>query len=224
MIRTSESLTEFAPAFVKLQAGLPNIARASEGGQKGSKTIKYASLDQLVTETRELLAAAEFAVFQGVGPADRGIMVTTRLLHKSGEWMEDGLVMPVAGGDAQAVGSAISYGRRYGYLAVLGIAMEDDDGAAASKAPKVASKPAPRPGTVKPKDDGEVQLLKRQMFALMRDCGYLEREERLKVAAQIVKRDIHTSDDLSVADLRKVNAVLQEMFDHLPADGERVPE
>jgi hypothetical protein len=43
------------------------------------------------------------------------------------------LFVPATKQDAQGFGSAISYGKRYGLQAALGIASEDDDGQAASK-------------------------------------------------------------------------------------------
>jgi hypothetical protein len=45
------------------------------------------------------------------------------------------LFIPATKQDAQGFGSAITYGKRYGLQAALGIASEDDDGTAAVKAP-----------------------------------------------------------------------------------------
>jgi hypothetical protein len=52
------------------------------------------------------------------------------------------LFIPATKQDAQGFGSAITYGKRYGLQAALGIASEDDDGTAAVKAPpKLIEKP-----------------------------------------------------------------------------------
>ena len=69
-----------------------------------------------------------------------GLSVETRLLHLSGEWVSTVVTLPVEKATAQGAGSAISYGRRYGLSAILGLTAEDDDGNAASKGP---SRPAP---------------------------------------------------------------------------------
>jgi hypothetical protein len=102
---------------------------------------------------RPALAAHGLAVVQGVvhpetGEGGRlvGIMVETRLVHTSGEWLASVVPVPVAKGDAHGLGSALSYGRRYGISALLALSTdEDDDGNAAAKAPpaKPQAKPAP---------------------------------------------------------------------------------
>jgi hypothetical protein len=77
-----------------------------------------------------------------------GIMVETRLIHTSGEWLASVVPVPVAKGDAHGLGSALSYGRRYGISALLALSTdEEDDGNAAAKAPPARqerpAKPAP---------------------------------------------------------------------------------
>ena len=55
------------------------------------------------------------------------VAVLTRLLHASGQWLEDEVSTMLPTGDPQAVGSAITYLRRYALQAVVGVAPEDDD-------------------------------------------------------------------------------------------------
>jgi hypothetical protein len=72
--------------------------------------------------------------------------VETRLVHTSGEWLASVVPVPVAKGDAHGLGSALSYGRRYGLSALLALSTdEDDDGNAAAKAPP--AKPQAKPAT-----------------------------------------------------------------------------
>jgi hypothetical protein len=49
-------------------------------------------------------------------------------MHKSGEWIEDTLVLPLSKRDPQAAGSAITYARRYSLQAIAGVPSADDDG------------------------------------------------------------------------------------------------
>ena len=61
------------------------------------------------------------------------------LIHKSGQWIKSEVRMPIGGKkDAHAIGSACTYGRRYGLSAISGVAQYDDDGNSNS-----ASKPKP---------------------------------------------------------------------------------
>jgi len=66
------------------------------------------------------------------------VSVVTRLLHTSGQWIEDSVSAMLPNGDPQAVGSAITYLRRYALQAVAGIAAEDDDAEATTSAPPAA--------------------------------------------------------------------------------------
>src|SRR5690606_23626422 len=59
------------------------------------------------------------------------VELETRFMHTSGQWISDTLTVPVSKVDAQGVGSATTYARRYALAAFAGIAPEDDDGEAA---------------------------------------------------------------------------------------------
>ena len=80
------------------------------------------------------MAKNGLSVIQGnsIG-ANNTVIVETILAHESGQWIQSELCMPLAKNDPQGVGSAITYGRRYGLAAIVGIvADDDDDGNAAS--------------------------------------------------------------------------------------------
>jgi hypothetical protein len=68
-------------------------------------------------------------------PCESGVTVETVFLHTSGETMSSGpLHVPASKNDPQGYGSALTYARRYSFMAACGIAPEDDDGNAASQA------------------------------------------------------------------------------------------
>ena len=60
------------------------------------------------------------------------VMVTT-LLHTSGQWIAGAFPLVAVKPDPQAMGSAITYMRRYSLAAMVGVLTEDDDGEAAMK-------------------------------------------------------------------------------------------
>ena len=62
--------------------------------------------------------------------------ITTMLAHSSGQYISSTLTMTVTKLDPQAIGSAITYGRRYALAAMVGLAQEDDDGEKAMVRPK----------------------------------------------------------------------------------------
>lgn len=129
-----------AEALVAALAAMPSITK-DESADAGSYTYDYASLASIVHAVRPVLAEHGLAPFQNVHRDDAGLAVTTTILHVSGEREECGPLSFPRGNNPQTTGSAISYFRRYALLAALGLAPEDDDGAAAS-AP-TPSAPAP---------------------------------------------------------------------------------
>jgi hypothetical protein len=70
------------------------------------------------------------------------VHLTTRLLHTSGQWIEDTASSPLPKADPQGVGSATTYLRRYALAAFLCITQEDDDGEAARP---IVTKFTPKP-------------------------------------------------------------------------------
>jgi hypothetical protein len=130
-MKTSESIDKLAAALVEVQSQI-------EGAEKNKVNPhlknKYADLTSIWEACREALTKSGFAVVQSPEWRDglAGVMMVTRLLHSSGQWLEGELFMPVAKSDAQAYGSAVSYGRRYALAAMVGVVADDDDGNAAS--------------------------------------------------------------------------------------------
>lgn len=158
-MRTSDTLAELAAALAKAQAKLRHAPKDSTG-QVGQQKTRYADLATVIDTARPVLAAHGLAIVQGVsGGCDGRVEVSTRLVHRSGEWIEDTLTMPTGQGTAQAVGSAITYARRYALLAMVGIAADDDDGHAATVQP--AAKPVKRAPSPRPKPTPAEQVFDR---------------------------------------------------------------
>jgi hypothetical protein len=86
----------------------------------------------------------------------RSLKVTTRIFHTSGEWVESDISVDLSQAGPQALGSAITYLRRYSITALLGVASEeDDDGNKATpkpveKKPPYVAKAATPTATPKP--------------------------------------------------------------------------
>ena len=100
----------------------------AEKGQQYS--FKYASYPKIVATIRPVLAECKLSFSQLAEPDGS---VTTLLIHESGEFLKSTLLIPSTDKNAQKMGSAISYARRYSLSAILGLATdEDDDGNAAA--------------------------------------------------------------------------------------------
>lgn len=126
-------------------------AKKDVTGQVGQQKTKYADLASCWDACRAALAKHGVCVVQIPSADGSKVTVKTILGHKSGQRLSGELTMVAMGSDPQKVGSAITYARRYGLCAMVGIAPEDDDGAAASERPpqqRSDTRSAPRPAAV----------------------------------------------------------------------------
>lgn len=127
-MKMSESIAELATALSKAQG---EIDDATKTGLNPMFKSRYADLASVRAVIREPLAVNDLVVMQFPRTSDNCVEVETMILHKTGEYMSETLRLPVNKWDAQGIGSAITYGRRYGLMSMLSIASEDDDGNAA---------------------------------------------------------------------------------------------
>src|SRR5678816_4406351 len=125
----STTIKELAMALWKAQRKMKAAAKDSTNPHFRSE---YADLGSVIEAVKEPLSSEGITFLQGIQDAPEGIAVETMLLHVSGEWISSTLRLPAVKQDAQAYGSAITYGRRYGLQAICGIPAEDDDGNAAT--------------------------------------------------------------------------------------------
>lgn len=209
MIRQSDSITKLATALVAVQAEMTNAPKETKG-QVGNQVRYYTDLPTLADLVRPILAKHGLAYLQFPSDGSGSIVsLTTRLLHESGEWMEDILTMP-AGQGAQGVGSALTYARRYALMAVLGIAADDDDGAAASQGarqPKPKARQDPPEGPQTAKAITPAQLTK--LGASFTDNGITDRDARLAYVEHVVGRPVGSSKDISAKEAGAVIDALE---------------
>src|SRR6516165_2535998 len=130
MHQSSESIGAIATALAKAQAELVNPEKtltATVMGRNGERTFRYASLATGLDLIRKCLGQHQIAVVQSTAVDQGRIMLTTRLVHASGEWLSSlWPVCPAAEVSAQMKGAALTYARRYALFTLVGIAGEDD--------------------------------------------------------------------------------------------------
>lgn len=134
----SESIAELSKALCGVQKELKSATKDSENPYFKST---YASLISVWDAIRALLAKNGLSVSQLTsGVDDSSVIIETMLMHTSGEWICGSLYMPLTKKDPQAVGSAITYGRRYGLSAIIGVCQDDDDAESAMRGVPSANK------------------------------------------------------------------------------------
>lgn len=155
----SESIVEITKALIDFQGNLKPVPRESTNPYFKSK---YASLHTIWEHIRKPLRDNGLAVTQLSHYQDGQVLLTTTLLHTSGEWLSgDLLVTPGKQNDAQSMGSALTYARRYALSAILGICSEEDDDAESTmvRGTKKTEK-KPNPVVEAAKEMGAVESIK----------------------------------------------------------------
>lgn len=145
-MKYSDSTGKISAALSNFQGDLTAILKDGQ-----ARNSRYVSLDAILETIYPLLKTHRISVAQSPenDASLANVCITTRLTHESGEYMESSLHMPLVEmiskegkkiiNDAQKIGAAITYGRRYALAAMLGIAQTDDD------AESLEQKPVARP-------------------------------------------------------------------------------
>ena len=133
-VRRSACLSQLAGAMAKAQAELKNPTKDSVNPHFKSRYADLATVRDVVVP---VLVRNGLVVVQFPCDCDDVPALTTLVVHTSGEWVETTMKTRPLKLDPQAVGSALTYARRYSLQSIAGVAADDDDdGNAASQSPR----------------------------------------------------------------------------------------
>lgn len=127
----SERLDKIAPALIKAQSKLKNPEKNSVNPHFKNR---YADLGASMDAVKDAFNSSGLVLVQTFAPAPYGsVGLTTLAVHDSGQYIGGTVYVPLDRDNAQGLGSAATYARRYGVQAIAGmVAEDDDDGNAAS--------------------------------------------------------------------------------------------
>lgn len=144
-VERSDEIGELIAALIAASA---EVALVEKDQRNDFQKYDYAGLPSVIKIIKPVLANHGLAALQFASTSD-DIVVTTMLVHASGQWMRTQIShtpdRQKGRSDIQAVGSTITYLRRYALMGLLGLAAttDDDDGRAAP--PRQEPKPKPEP-------------------------------------------------------------------------------
>lgn len=144
MMKKSETIVELSKAFAKMQMELEQPLKNANNPFFKSK---YVPLENVVDSITRASSKHGLSFTQFPSSDENGnVTVGTMVMHESGEWIEyDPICMKPVKNDPQAVGSAITYAKRYALSAIFGITSDnDDDGNEATQLVKATSKAVPK--------------------------------------------------------------------------------
>lgn len=219
-MKRSEAINELAAALAKAQGDIqPAVKDKTNPHYKSS----YADLASCWDAIRAPLSKNGLSVIQGSSTIEDGVKITTILMHTSGQWFEEDLIMIPRDDSPQAAGSAITYGRRYSLMGMVGISPgdddeEEDDGHAATlptrktqnQKPQVQPKQAQKPDVLPPegaRDKSKMPATEQQrkfVYALMK--GNLGFDDALAKKFMFEETGKDSGKDLTMADVDKIAA------------------
>lgn len=143
-MKTSEETTNLMKAMIESAPEIRSIAKS-----KQAYGYKYATLDSLIDMLREVLPKHGLWFTQIPTRTEEESVLTTRVFHESGEWLEDSILMTDTelqgkANDTQKLGASITYFRRYVLSSIFGVSADEDvDGNLASKERPQQARPQP---------------------------------------------------------------------------------
>lgn len=125
-MKTSETIDALSKALSAAQGEMENATLNRINPHFKSK---YADLAAIRDAVSPALSKHGLSVTQATGFDEAGnLRLYTRLTHESGQWIESVFPLQV-NANPQAMGSQLTYARRYSLSAICGISADDDDDA-----------------------------------------------------------------------------------------------
>ena len=181
----SESIKELLTALAKAQG---KISAAKKDSTNPHFKSKYSDLASCWDAIREPLSSNGLSLSQWVSTSEKGINLVTMLGHSSGEWITSEANFPVKDpGNPQAVGSSISYARRYCLSAAISLVSDDDDGNAGAQDKVSPERQITRSPSTLPK---AAKISEEQVSVLVSRAAALSVTEAQLVASDHLKRPL----------------------------------
>jgi len=126
MYAQSEAVDQVFKALAEAQSVL---GRADKDGKNPHYRSRYATLTSVIEAVRPVFAEHGLSIQQHPHHSDGMVQLTTIIGHLSGQWTRSVCSVPIGKrNDSHALGSAISYLRRYSLASVACLVQDDDDG------------------------------------------------------------------------------------------------
>ncbi|TBX83943.1 recombinase [Bacillus cereus] len=217
----SETIAKLAKSLVLFNSEVNKIAKDADNPFFKNN---YATLDTIIDEIRPILSKHGLSIMQIPSGDGQNVTLKTLLLHESGEWLEsDELTMKPVKNDPQAVGSCITYARRYSLAAFLSLNTgEDDDGNSATYG-KDKPKPKGNSGQSPNKPQGsnnsgggngkasekQMKMIKakiKNVSKLAREKGYETKDSDVEVT---LKKDMQTQLNIDDFDSKLASKAIE---------------
>lgn len=203
-MKTSDTLDKLAPALLKAQKAIKCAIKDSINPHFKNR---YADVSAVIEAVKDPLNNNGIVFLQTPSPSEGNtISLSTRLIHESGEWIEDTATCPLPKNDPQGFGSALTYLRRYSLGAILGVPSEDDDGEGAR----------PQPAQHKPVESKGTPVTNVQMVQpdTLKQLSFFQKAEKTRpmVEKVLATKGFNTVSDMDEETARKCVAWIESQL------------
>jgi hypothetical protein len=221
---------QFYQALSAFQSEVPEIPKTHMVRNKdGSIRYRYAPLDAILKIVQPSLQKHGFSYRFSTHFQEKGMMVTCSLHHQAGHQESSSFLVPVERektkdgrytmSEIHAYGASLTYGKRYTFCAVTGIATAEEDTDAQETEGQQGNDARGKAGQKKrEKKEGNLQKATNSQIAyiqtLFTDLQVREREQRLEWVKNIIQREITSSKELRKDEASKVIETLQQFMTH----------
>lgn len=186
-MRHSDALDKLNTALAKCQGEIESPKKSGSvdyTSKQGRIKFGYSTLGDLKEVSRKPLSDNGLSIIQPLSGSGKDVVVTTRLSHSSGQWIESDFSMPAMDIKPQTIGSIATYVKRYSYAAMLNIPdCDDDDGQAA------AGLGTQKPANNNPNYDSTNNNHKQIFFRKAQSMGITDIEQIKKMSEAAGSRD-----------------------------------
>lgn len=127
--KETKTMTSLYGKLAKVQSRGLHVGKSGSASIRGQRSYQYATLDDVLATVLPALGAEGLCMVQTVIPLPEGQQgLKTAIYDESGASIESVIVLPAAG-DWHAFGSGLTYAKRYGLSALVGVATDYDDDA-----------------------------------------------------------------------------------------------
>lgn len=210
--------------FAALSKAQGEVTNASMNSTNPHFKSKFADLAEILNTVRPAFAAAGLSVIQNTSFDGQMVQVTTVLAHSSGGYIATIASCMPGKTDAQGIGAATTYLRRYSLAAVCGVSQEDDDGESAAVRRKAKAKAEP---TVSKADLDAAREAREELGAMLDGLGLSHPEAAVKTMRGIALRAAYGTDSvvkISKLTAEQIRAGFAELANHQNDDDELPPE
>src|SRR3990167_2815393 len=213
IMKTSENIDKLCEALAIAQGEYGPVKKNKENTyfkNAQGKGSRYSDLSAILEATRPALSKHGLSLVQAPVMREGRAGAITRLMHKSGQWIEIELLLKPNADTSQAVGSSVTYAKRYSAASILGCDVDDDDDGEAAVRGGQSGEPAGQPAEPQPVAEQRTPVFNRSELTQFRKLEVKLRDLNVPPEKHVIIADKFHGKRFSHENLIKILEELQK--------------